>query len=252
MVAVGDAQTVGRCLEHLLQKLQPGFCAGLIVADEGELEAQGKMSGSTSHWPERAGVSGWYKSGRSSALQGSFEPAGRGKSARPDWVTRSPIREFPLEIRSQGMVERWVPGRKVTGVIPKWLVPKWLTMVGVRERGLLSRVRLIASVDEPSHNDHTDPTRTYNRELQTSVAQCSGRYSGKRSLRANAFVRPAKRPAPDECVRGYGFLARLASHGRFLGGFAGFEGGVALVDFVPVHDVPPRVRYSGRRLLYFR
>jgi hypothetical protein len=31
MGAVGDAQTIGRCLEHLLQKLQLGFCAGLIA-----------------------------------------------------------------------------------------------------------------------------------------------------------------------------------------------------------------------------
>ena len=41
-------------------------------------------------------------------------------------------------------------------------------------------------------------------------------------------------------------------HGWFVGALAGFEGGVAPVDFVPVHYVPPGGEVFGAAVVVFQ
>src|SRR5665811_904623 len=48
------------------------------------------------------------------------------------------------------------------------------------------------------------------------------------------------------------FETMLAGHGRLLDGFAGFEGGVAFVDLVPVDDVPPGGEIFGTAVVVFQ
>ncbi len=82
-------------------------------------EAEGRNVRRRNRWRARqhfrAGF-GLDKRRRGSALQGFFQPTGAGNVGPSRWVTRSPIREFPLRnAQSKGMVERRVPGRKLRG-----------------------------------------------------------------------------------------------------------------------------------------
>ncbi len=93
MAAIGDAQSVGRCLKHLFQKLQADLGALLIFASGFEKRRQrtGLFRARTVRGGTRrfAGSSGHFQVGHfhgrmnkrrwSSALQRFLQPAGAGK-----------------------------------------------------------------------------------------------------------------------------------------------------------------------------
>src|ERR1035437_9370264 len=76
--------------------------------------------------------------------------------------------------------------------------------------------------------------------------------SSRSSTRDRLLRSQEEKIAPDECVRGYVFLILAMGHCRLLDGFAGFEGGVAFVDFVPVDDVPPGGEIFGTAVVVFQ
>src|SRR5580704_7409136 len=64
------------------------------------------------------------------------------------------------------------------------------------------------------------------------------------------LLRFAQGRGADEGVRPYTRLA--VGQGWFVDSFAGFEGGVALVDFVPVHYAPPCGEVFGTAVVVFQ